>query len=195
MRYSHFTPHQFESISKFYDTLVVVSYSPSPLDIAIPIDATRFIASSLGKDVQARFAGRASGLIIGGSPLGFAPTTDALQALQQTPLYDVRFGCIMMDRTLLTDVVHLSTGACEWLAFDWWCWLRNRVPARRFADALMYLCYASSDYMESNEQLRLGVQNERASAMKEEGQRLYARMVEAVSAHILNMWGPNLVDG
>lgn len=175
-------------MASYYDTLVAVAHSAHPLDIAIPMEASRFISASLAKALHQRFSGRASLLDLGGSPCGISTTEEFLSCLQRSPSYEVHYGCLFVDRILLKESQRVQVATCEWFVFDWWRWMKQRVPSRQFVDALLYLCYASSDYLESPERVRLGIDDSIAVGMKQEGGYLFERIVDAVSAQVLDMW-------
>lgn len=189
MRFSHVTPHQYQSLAPYVDTLLLTSHSPEPLDVATPHAASAWIAADISQRAAERFVGRIATVQLGAIFLhtGFTPALlDTLDSLAATP---VRYGVLLTDRTLTRDICHVrSAGGVAWIAVDWWQWLRQRVPTERQADAWMYLAHAHTSYLGSGEQKRLGLPEDITNAMAQQGRDLQMQVVEFVCNEVRSLW-------
>jgi hypothetical protein len=185
MHIQHLTPHQFAPLAENFDTLIVRSYSPAPLDIAAPWSASSLISAEVANLLAARFAGRATRLEAGAMPVG--DVIDIVEGLQPLWPHPIRFAVWITDRTLLMDTA-IYQGEVTVLCVDWWRWVVNRVPANRLCDAWMYLALACPEYWGSPERRQLGLDEQTASAMAAEGRKLLAAVEEFAVAAITRLW-------
>jgi hypothetical protein len=185
MRIQHLTPHQFAPLAENFDTLIVRSYSPAPLDIAAPCSASALISAEVAHLLAARFAGRATLIDAGAVPVG--DVVDIVERLQPLWPHPIRFAVWITDRTLLMDTA-IYQGRVTVLCVDWWRWLVNRVPANRLCDAWMYLALACPEYWGSAERRQLGLDEPTASAMAAEGRKLLAALEEFAVAAVTRLW-------
>lgn len=183
------TPHQFESVAQYVDTLLVSTYTPSALDIAAPYVASELIANQLITLVSGQFRGRVTTMHAGSTNAQWFLHEDWVRTLTDTWMHPVKHGIVVTDRTLLGDTWLFSTSTnTTWLVFDWWQWLRRRVPQNRLCDAFMFLCHSCPGYWDSEERKRLGMEPALSESMKMEGTRLMDTMVTALVDEVLQMW-------
>ncbi len=182
----HLTPHQFAPFSEYLDTVVVRSFSPLPLDVAVPYSASALISAQLAAHVVSRFAGRATYLDAGAVPVG--DVVDLVAKLQPLWPHPIRFALWITDRTLLQDAMLHEAGVTV-LCLDWWRWIVNRVPANRLADAWMYLALACPEYWASVERKQLGMDEPTAAAMANEGRKILAEVQEFAASALAGLWG------
>lgn len=189
MRFERLTPNQFARIQDGFDTLLVSAYCPLPLDPAVSHLAAVWIGQRLADGAAGRFQGRAALWPLGHNAFVRASDRAWLADLRRGFPYGVRHGVLVTDRTLTDDVLRLADAdGADWLIFDWWQWLRRRVPAERLPEAWAYLNHACPAYAASEERLSLGLPDDVMQAMAAEGQRLFSAMEEALSRHILALW-------
>lgn len=189
MRYSYLTPHQYESLVPYIDTLLIATHSPVPLDIAVPHGASQWIADLIVNQLKNRFQGRMADLMIGFPMQAAGLTPEALTATATVYGYPVRFGVMMVDRTLVTEAVKVAdTEGRAWLIIDWWQYFRSRTPQHRQSDLWMFLSQACPQYQTSHEAKRLGLSEDLTDAMRREGLRLVERFVNWAADRVIQLW-------
>jgi len=194
MRYTHATPHQYEAMKPFIDTLLLQTYQPAPLDIAVPHAASYFISGELTKLISDRFVGRMATFGIGCPWIAAGVEVQTVTTLAQIFGNLAQFVIIICDRLLLTPSQHLSLPEKrEALLFDWWQWLRTHVDSQRLMDAMLYLSVSSSNYKDSLEFQRLGLPPNMTAEMMKQGRQLLSAMVDEVVEGILHLWDVNKV--
>ncbi|MBX5437076.1 MAG: hypothetical protein IRZ33_07655, partial [Alicyclobacillaceae bacterium] len=151
MRLEYLTPHQFERLQPFIDTLAVAACHPDPLDVAVPTGAARWISEMVLARVKDRFRGRVAERLLGTGLTWRGLDAEFLQALSAGCGFPVRFGVVVCDRALLSDCCAITAGPSEWLVVDWWQWFRSRAPRERLPDLWLYLSLAHAPYRHSEE--------------------------------------------
>ncbi|MDQ0188556.1 hypothetical protein JI721_16555 [Alicyclobacillus cycloheptanicus] len=189
MRFSHLTPHQFQSVAAYVDTLVATAYTPAPLDIAVPHEASAWISDELAGRVSRRFSGRVATVRLGAAFQWAGLSPERLDELETIIGHPHRFGVLITERHLLVDHASVTTpSGAPWLVIDWWQWFRKRVPKARLADAWMYLAHAHAPYMEAEERRRIGMDPETARAMAAQGQALLEQAADWTCAALRSLW-------
>lgn len=192
LQFSMMTPHQFESVREFVDTILVSTFAPFALDIAVPFVASEMISNGIVDGVSNKFRGRATTLRAGSISLHAGLTEEWAEPLAEAWMHPVRYGLVITDRVLVNDACSFSTKeGRQWVIFDWWQWLRRRVPANRLSDAYMFLCHACPPYWESPERKLLGIDAGVSQSMREEGARLLEALISTAVDTVLKMWTPN----
>lgn len=188
MHYEALTPHQFQALQPYIDTLLVSAHSPFALDIALPHGASKVISEHLAALVNDRFIGRMAH-IGAGAALGIGRVCDDwLASMEQAFGYPVQHGVAIVERTLLSPS-HRCTSptGTDWFVVDWWQWLRERVPQHRQADAWMYLVQTTA-WRHSEERRRLGLTDDTAADMAQEGRRLLDQMTAWICDTVTEQW-------
>lgn len=194
MRNDFLSLHQFEPVAASIDSLLVSTYSPHAADIAAPYAASRLISDSLAGRMLDQFGGRTAHLALGASSMYATWDDHWCHDVLTFYNYPVHYGIILTDRVFMNPWTDLnSTGVTKWVAFDWWQWLRRRVPEPRQTDALMFLCQASEVYTASPERGYAGIPEQVLSAMQREGNRLFGQLEREFSEHLLQVWGTPLL--
>jgi hypothetical protein len=189
MNLHYLTPHQFTKFKEFVDTLLVTTYTPLALDIATPYAASTLIAERISADVISHFNGRMEHISGGIAFMHVGSIPEWLSSLESVRDYDLRFGVVITDRALLDDFWRISTDSgVQWLVFDWWQWLKQRVPDSRLADAWMYLSLACPTYWVSQEREQLGLDESVAVSMAQEGNKLFATLSAELISRIREEW-------
>ncbi|OFW77218.1 MAG: hypothetical protein A2201_06125 [Alicyclobacillus sp. RIFOXYA1_FULL_53_8] len=189
MRHDYLTPHQFEPVIPYMDTLLVSTYSPQSLDVAAPHAASRMIAESLTQRILERFGGRTAHLSYGGAALYSNWSAEWAAGLLALYAHPTRFCLVITDRLRTQEWSDLpSSDDTQWAVFDWWQWLRRRVPENRQSDALLFLCQATDEFARSDERTWYGMTPDVLSAMATEGKRLFGEMTADLGQHILGWW-------
>jgi hypothetical protein len=183
--------HQFRDFILYLDTIIVSVYDAAPLDVAVPYEASKLIGEELANRVYEQFRGRATWRSGGESRFVHPVRTDHLLLLQEGLPFPVKFGLLITDRVLTMDRLHVNVSDVEWLVFDWWQWLRRRIPDKRLSDAWMYLAVACPAYLHSEPCQMVGFADDVLRAMGQEGNRLYAAMQEQVAQDLMELWNPN----
>ncbi|KPV44865.1 hypothetical protein [Alicyclobacillus ferrooxydans] len=180
--------HQFASISRYIDTVLVHLFDPTPLDIATPLSASELIGEELLQHIRQRFQGRCTAR--GGMETTFVNPIrpEHLDLLQSGLPYQVHYGLIVTDRLLTDQSVNILNHGVQWLAFDWWQWLRRHVPESRYVDALMYLSVSCPRYRTSEAFLQVGFPDDVMKPMEHEGERLFDAMEAAITSRLLDLW-------
>jgi hypothetical protein len=187
------TPHQFESVREYVDTIVVSSFTPFALDIAVPFAASEMISNCLVDGVANQFRGRVTTLRAGSTTTQSGRAVDLAECVSQTWMHPIRYGLVITDRMLVNDFWSFGTREdTQWVIFDWWQWLRKRVPAERLSDAYMYLSHACPQYWESPERRMLGMDAQLSQSMREEGIRLMDALISTVADSVTSMWTPGI---
>lgn len=200
MRNDYLSLHQFEPVAPYVDSLLISTYSPQPLDVAVPFAASRLIVNSLTGRLLQQFGGRMTHLGMGAAtPRGAWDEGWYHEVLSSCYPYPVRFGVILTDRVFLQEWTELSpTKTTKWVVFDWWQWVRRRVPTQRHTDALMFLCQASEEFAESPERTYAGIPDAVLEGMQVEGNRLFHELLGDISDRLLLYWKdpfrPNLPE-
>lgn len=189
VQFSMMTPHQFESVRPYVDTILISTFTPLPLDIAIPYAASELISAHILDAVSSHFRGRVTMLHAGSTSAQRFLNEEWLQSYADAWMHPIQHGVVITDRTLVDDTWRFPTAAgVHWLVFDWWQWLRRRVAKPRRCEAMMYLCHACPPYWDSPERKMLGIEESLAESMKEEGNRLLDALVSALVDEVLQMW-------
>lgn len=175
-------------MQRFFDTLLVIAPSMLPLDIATPHAASRLVADELARRTRERFVGRMASVIAPGPNHLWPLQTERLLSIAECAGFGVRHAVVLTDRVLFRPRAQFVVWDRPWLVFDWWQWCRDRIPARRWADAWMYLSLACPVYFASGERQQLGIDASTADAMRSEGERLLAIMTDEIASQITAQW-------
>ncbi|MCL6625967.1 hypothetical protein [Alicyclobacillus shizuokensis] len=194
MELQWWTPHQYQNIRPYVDTVLLGAWQLEPFDVAIPYGASRIICQQIVHRLTERYQGRIASLELGATfRLTSAPETPDVPQWLENALHDsidpgIRFGIVMVDRQLPRSFQRLSSDSMEWLVCDWWQWLSRRIPAARHQDAWMYLSMTSMDYRSRPEFHSLGVSSATAESMHREGERIMEVWVRVAAAAVERMW-------
>jgi hypothetical protein len=188
LRFENLTPHQCQRICSYVDTVLLTSYTPQALDIAAPQAASRYIVGELAERIVDKFSGRMAHVPLGAA-LQFCPLSEeGFSALATQFPHPMRFAVVITDRLVPSAFFETHAAGVTWLVFDWWKWLRDRIPQNRHADAWMFLSQAIPVYRNSDEQKALGLNESTALQMAEQGVRLFDRVVEWISEELTKAW-------
>lgn len=183
------TPHQYQDVAAFVDTLWVTTYCPDALDIAVPHAAAQWIAQSITTHVIEHFTGRLAAIELGATLYDLALTPELLARLEQLPQSKMRFGVLLTDRALTAEQVTLcSTSGVPWVVLDWWQWFRRRVPPQRVMDAWMFLAHTHRTYTGSREHRELGLDAQVSAEMTRQGTALLGQVVAWSASELRNLW-------
>lgn len=183
------SPHQFTELEPFLDTITVTTYDGSPLDIAIPYQASRLICEALSERLQSRFHGRMT-FWTGGDTRIAMPLSEAfLSTIAKLRPHPVKYMLVLTDRTLTQPYQQIQMpGGATCIAADWWQWFRRYVPERRLTDAWMFLCCACPAYRQSGACERVGWPPDVLAAMAEEGEHLFQAFLDDLANPIESAW-------
>lgn len=194
MRNDYLSLHQFEPVAPYTDSLLVSTYSPHALDVAVPYAASRLIVESLASRLLDQFGGRTSYLSLGASSMYSTWDTQWFEDTLKFYNYPVHYGIVLTDRILTKEWVEFeSESGTKWIVFDWWQWIRRKVPAQRYSDAIMFLCQASEEYVRSPERSYAGIPDDVLTAMQQEGNRLFGHVERVFSERLFEYWGTPLI--
>ncbi|WP_157076347.1 hypothetical protein [Alicyclobacillus kakegawensis] len=194
MELQWWTPHQYQKIRPYVDTVLLGTWQLKPFDVAIPYGASRIICQEIVRRLSERYQGRIASLELGATlHLPSAPEAPAVPQWLDNVLHDsidpsIRFGIMMVDRQLPRGFERLQSGGMEWLLCDWWQWLSRRIPSARHLDAWMYLCMTSVEYRSQPGFHSLGVSPATAESMYREGERIMEAWVRVAAAAVERMW-------
>jgi hypothetical protein len=182
------TPHQYEAIRPYVDTVLLTTWQPQSLDIAVPHGAAQIIATAVEERLADLFHGRVGAVRLGAILWRGDVSEEVLADLVNLCEFQPRFTVLITDRTLLSGLSTRSIHGVQWLLCDWWRWFICRIPSTRQADAWMYLCAAANDYRQRPEVRALGLSEATLAGMAEEGERLLTVLVTEVANRIQNLW-------
>jgi len=189
VRHEYLSPHQFEPVIPYVDTLLISTHSPHPLDVAVPYAASRLIAESLSQQILDKFGGRTAHLPCGAAAMYSNWSADWFEGLLALYPNPVRFSVVITDRLRTQEWSDLQSSSDTQLGvFDWWQWLRRRVPENRQSDALLFLCQATDEYARSEERTWSGMTPHVLGAMAAEGKHLLAEMTSDLGQCLLGWW-------
>lgn len=189
MRFSFLTPHQFESTQPGVDTLLVTAFTIGALDVAVPHAAAEMISAVLSERIASMFGGRLSTMQSGAVVHPWFLNPDTRQDVLSVWAHPVHFAIVLTDRMMVSaTTTWAEADGTQWLVFDWWQWLRLHVPARRLGDAQAFLCHACRSYRESAELRQIGIDQDLAHSMQEEGEKILDVLANALSERIIALW-------
>ncbi|MCL6547747.1 MAG: hypothetical protein K6T30_02430 [Alicyclobacillus sp.] len=195
MRFEYLTPHQFQSYKPYVDTLLVTTFTPEPLDIAVPRAAARWISEELATRLKLRFLGRVAEQMWGAVLYANRLEADLLRTIGRSQEVQPRYGILLCDRVLTEEVALVQEDGVQWLLADWWHWFRARVPEHRYADTWLFLSCAQQAYRTSPEAAALGLADEVLAAMAAEGNRLLDRCLQWLAERVQDVWRQNGYPG
>ncbi|QQE76791.1 hypothetical protein [Alicyclobacillus sp. SO9] len=190
MRFELLTPNQFSEYSSNVDTLLVMTDTGIPLDAASPRTAAKLISQQLCGQVLERFRGRMTLLDAGFSLWQGQPFSDWAHTMSFMAGYQVKYGIVIAERLHLQEktLMDLPDGQGKWLIFDWFQWLKQRVPEERLSDAFFYLSHATYVYWQSPEREIVGLSEADSQAMADEGERLLEMMANEIFESVTALW-------
>lgn len=190
MRFELLTPQQFSEYSSNVDTLLVMTDTGTPLDAASPRTAAKLISQQLCGQVLDRFRGRMTLLDAGFSIWQGQAFSDWTHSMSHMAGHSVKYGVVVSERLYLKDktLIRSPDSGAQWMIFDWYQWLRQRVPEERLADAFLYLSHATYVYWQSPEREILGFSEADSQAMADEGERLLELMGREIFENVMALW-------
>ncbi|MCL6453813.1 MAG: hypothetical protein K6T78_09420 [Alicyclobacillus sp.] len=186
---SFHSPHQFAPFEPFLDTLILTTYDPAPLDVAVPYRGSLVIAEALAERLVERFHGRATTWAGGDTRFVSPISVEMVTAAVQLRPHPVRFLIVVTDRTLVTDFARFEHSGTACLTVDWWQWFRARVDAHRLCEAWQFLCCAVPEVQHSAALRDRGWTSATVAAMAEQGDRLLRACVDDVAEQVRRLWG------
>lgn len=187
IRFEVATPFQFQSLTDYFDTLILTTGSMTPLDVAVPRGAGYWISAELGRRLRDRYRGRTAWMD-GGEIAHAADPMWLLQAAEASCDIHLQAGLWITERRLLDETAILARERVRWLGWDWWQWLRRRVPENRLTDAIFFLCVGIDAYRLSPEYAALGMAEAWTNQAAAEGHRLWSRMEQAGADRLQTLW-------